>query len=148
MILSWQINIISQNLDSKNPVKNKDLITSQFLFNPALDYKIYMIRALSVMILRMICGFLPAFNITLEKQKGNLEQLNVTPISKTKVILSKIIPFWILGLIVLTLCFLLAWLVYGLVPKGGFILTYAFAICYILVVTGMGLVISNYSNTL
>lgn len=96
----------------------------------------------------MICGFLPAFNIIGEKQKGNLEQLNVTPISKAKVILSKIIPFWILGLVVLSLCFLLAWAVYGLTPKGGYALAYAFAVMYILVVTGMGLVISNYSNTM
>lgn len=62
---SPKITLLNQNTSK--------LITSQFLFNPALDYKIYMILALSVMILTMICGFLPAFNIIGEKQKGNLE---------------------------------------------------------------------------
>ena len=119
-----------------------------YAFNPNLDYKIYMIPALVVMVLTMICGFLPAFNIIGEKEKGNIDQINVTPIPKSTFILSKIIPYWVIGLFVLSVCFLLAFLVYGLLPRGNFLLIYVFAIAYILVVTGMGLVISNYSHTM
>ncbi|KAA6227241.1 MULTISPECIES: ABC transporter permease [unclassified Campylobacter] len=127
---------------------NNTQILSTYRFNANLDYKQYMIPALMVMVLTLICGFLPAFNIVLEKEKGNIEQINVTPISKFQFILSKLIPYWIIGLLVVSLCFILAFLVYGLLPKGSFLLIYLFVFVYILVITGFGLVISNYSNTL
>lgn len=101
-----------------------------------------------VMVLAMLCGFLPAFNIIAEKQSGNIEQINVSPLPKSLFILSKIIPYWIMGLFVLSLCFLFAFLVYGFASKGGYASIYAFALVYILVVTGLGLVISNYSATM
>lgn len=123
-------------------------VLSLYRFNPNLDYKIYMIPALMVMILTMICGFLPAFNIVGEKEKGNIEQMNVTPIKKFDFILAKLVPYWCIGFIVLTLCFILAYLIYGLVAVGSYALIYLFAMCYVLVVAGIGLIISNYSHTM
>ena len=58
------------------------------------------------------------------------------------------IPYWIIGFLVLSICFLLAWLIYGLVPVGNLLTLYTFAIIYVLAVSGMGLVISNYSDTM
>lgn len=119
-----------------------------YAFNPHLDYKLYMIPALMVMVLTMLCGFLPAFNIITEKQSGSIEQINVTPLPKAIFIISKIIPYWIMGLFVISVCFLLTFIVYGFSSKGGYISIYVIAIAYILVVTGLGLVISNHSNTM
>lgn len=129
----------------------KPEILSHYAFNPTLDYKLYMVPALMVMVMTMICGFLPALNIVGEKERGNIEQLNVTPISKFKLIISKLVPYWCIGLVILSLCFILAWLVYGLVARSGvagYVLIYIFAIVYILVIAGLGLVISNHSNTM
>lgn len=123
-------------------------ILTTYRFNPNLNYKIYMIPALMVMVLTLVCGFLPAFNIVGEKERGNIEQINVTPISKFHFILSKLIPYWLIGFFILGLCFLLAFLVYGLVPRGSFALIFTFGSAYVLVVAGLGLVISNYSNTM
>lgn len=127
--------------------QNLELLSS-YAFNPHLDYKLYMIPALMVMVLTMLCGFLPAFNIITEKQRGSLEQINVTPLPKAIFIISKIIPYWLMGLFVISICFLLAFIVYGFSSKGGYISIYVIAIAYILVVTGLGLVISNHSNTM
>jgi ABC-2 type transport system permease protein len=91
---------------------------------------------------------LPALNIVSEKEIGTIEHINVTPVTKFTFILAKLIPFWILGVIVLTLCMTVAALVYGLFPAGNLFTIYGFAIIYILVVSGFGLVISNYSNTM
>ncbi|OBV29892.1 ABC transporter permease [Helicobacter sp. CLO-3] len=123
-------------------------ILTTYRFNPNLNYKIYMIPALMVMVLTLVCGFLPAFNIVGEKERGNIEQINVTPISKFSFILSKLIPYWLIGFFILCLCFLLAFLVYGLTPRGSFGLIFTFGSAYVLVVAGLGLVISNYSNTM
>jgi ABC-2 type transport system permease protein len=123
-------------------------IVSQNRFNPHLNYKIFMIPALMVMLLTMLCGFLPALNIVGEKEAGTMEQINVTPITRLTFIISKLLPYWIIGFIVLTISFGVAWIVYGLTPAGHLSTIYFFAAIYILGVSGLGLVISNYSNTM
>jgi len=123
-------------------------IEPNYKFNPHLDYKVFMIPALMVMLLTMIAGFLPALNIVGEKETGTIEQINVTPVKKLMFILSKLIPYWIIGFVVLSLCMGVARLVYGLQPAGSLLTIYFFASIYILVVSGMGLIISNYSNTM
>ena len=123
-------------------------ITVDHLFNPYLDYHTFMVPALMVMLLTMLCGFLPALNIVSEKEIGTIEQLNVTPIGKFTFILGKLIPYWIVGFVVLNICFVLGWLIYDLWPVGSVATIYLFACIYILVVSGFGLLISNYSNTM
>ncbi|PKB18447.1 ABC transporter permease [Flavobacterium sp. 5] len=123
-------------------------IVPQNKFNPHLSYSIFMVPALMVMILTMLCGFLPALNIVGEKESGTMEQINVTPVTKGIFILAKLIPYWIIGFIVLTISFGVAYFAYGLIPAGNLGIIYLFAAIYILGVSGFGLVISNYSNTM
>jgi ABC-2 type transport system permease protein len=123
-------------------------MASRYRFNPNLNYQVFMVPALMVMLLTMLCGFLPALNIVGEKEAGTMEQMNVTPITRFTFIFSKLLPYWIIGFIVVTIGFGLAWLVYGLVPAGSLGTIYLFAAIYILAVSGLGLVISNYSETM
>ncbi|UOK41997.1 MULTISPECIES: ABC transporter permease [Flavobacterium] len=123
-------------------------IVNQNRFNTHLSYKIFMVPALMVMLLTMLCGFLPALNIVGEKEAGTMEQINVTPIPKFIFILSKLLPYWIIGFVVITIAFAVAYIVYGLSPAGSLGTIYVFAAIYILGVSGLGLVISNYSNTM
>lgn len=123
-------------------------IVPQNRFNPHLDYKVFMIPALVVMLLTMLCGFLPALNIVGEKEVGTIEQMNVTPVNKFTFIIAKLVPYWIIGFLVLSICFALAALIYGLFPVGSLLTVYLFASIYVLVVSGLGLVISNHSNTM
>ena len=107
-----------------------------------------MIPALMVMLLTLICGFLPALNVVGEKEAGTIEQINVTPVNKFTFIAAKLIPYWLIGFVVLTICFVLAWLLYGILPAGHFLTIYGFALIFLPVVSGFGLVISNHSSTL
>lgn len=123
-------------------------VTTLNLFNPNLDYKLFMIPALMVMLLTLLCGFLPALNIVNEKEVGTIEQINVTPIGKFTFILAKLIPYWVVGFLVLTLCFALGWFLYGIFPAGSFLIIYLFAVLFVLGISGFGIVISNYSATM
>ena len=123
-------------------------ISPQFWYNPRLLYTYFMVPALMVMVLAMLCGFLPALNIVGEKANGTIEQMNVTPVNKFTFILSKLLPYWIIGFVVLTICFIVAWIFYGLVPEGSLATIYLFAALFVLSFSGFGLVISNYANTL
>jgi ABC-type multidrug transport system, permease component len=123
-------------------------ISPQYKFNPRLDYKFFMVPAMMVMILTLLTGFLPALNIVSEKEAGTIEQINVTPVKRLMFVLAKLIPYWIVGVIVLCVCMGLAALVYKIYPTGNLLTIFLFATIYILVVSGMGLVISNYSDTM
>ena len=86
------------------------------LYNPHLNYKVFMVPALLIMMLTLLCGFLPALNIVSEKEVGTIEQLNVTPLNKFVFILAKLVPYWIVGLVVLSIGLVLSAVLYGIVP--------------------------------
>lgn len=121
--------------------------TTVHLFNPHLDYKTYMVPGIIVFLITIIGGFLPALNIVSEKEKGTIEQMNVTPVLKVTFILSKLIPFWLIGFVLLTLGMSIAYLVYGLFPAGNIGLIYLFAAVYLVAFTGLGLFISTISSS-
>jgi ABC-2 type transport system permease protein len=123
-------------------------INNRALFNPLMNYKAYMVPAILMMLIVLMCGAMPAINIVMEKETGTIEQMNVTPVKKFYFILAKIIPFWIIGFIVLTLGFIIAYLVYGLVPVGNLGTLYLAAAVFILTMSGIGLIISNKSDTM
>jgi ABC-2 type transport system permease protein len=124
------------------------ILDTQYRFNQHLNYQVFMVPALMVMILTLLCGFIPAVSIIFEKETGTMEQINVSPVPKTTFIIAKLIPFWLIGFIVISIGFLIAWIVYGLIPAGHFSTIYLFSAIYILTVSGLGLVISNYASTL
>lgn len=135
-------------IDAEKEIMSGIKITPHNKYNIYLDYKVFMVPALIVMLLTMLTGFLPALNIVGEKESGTLEQMNVAPVNRLLFILGKLIPYWIIGFVVLSICFILAGLVYGLSPVGSLLTIYLYAGIYILTVSGLGLVISNYSDTM
>lgn len=122
-------------------------VEPRYMFNAELDYKAFMVPGLIAMLLILIVGFLPALNIVGEKEKGTIEQINVTPVGRFEFIFSKLIPYWCVGLFILAYSMLLARGIYGLVPYGNIAVIFLFATLFILVVSCLGLIVSNYSDT-
>ena len=118
------------------------------LYNKGQNYKLYMIPALFAIVMMLMTGFLPTLNIVGEKEAGTIEQINVTPVSKWAFILAKLIPYWLIALFVITVCLLLAWLVYGITPVGPVWLIYVLAMLLALFFSSFGLIVSNYSDTM
>ncbi len=118
------------------------------LYNKHQNYKLYMIPALLAIVMMLMTGFLPTLNIVGEKESGTIEQINVTPVSKWAFILSKLIPYWLIALFVVTVCLVLSWLIYGLTPNGPLWLVYVLAMLLALFFSALGLIISNYSDTM
>ncbi len=123
-------------------------IIPQYKFNPALDYKNFMIPGFMVLLLTIICGILPALNIVMEKENGTIQQINVTPVSRIGFILAKLIPFWIVGLVVMIISVTVTYLIYGLWPAGSILAILFSAIVFIFSVSGLGIIISNYSENM
>ena len=123
-------------------------VSTLFLYNKNLNFKLFMIPALFAIVMMLMTGFLPALNIVGEKEAGTIEQINVTPVSKWSFILAKLIPYWIIALFVITVCLLLAWAVYGITSVGPLALIYLLVLLLALFWSSFGLMISNYSDTM
>ncbi|MGE6218985.1 ABC transporter permease [Nubsella zeaxanthinifaciens] len=139
------------DVNVKAPVKpSADLaisIATINWYNPKAEYKYYMVPGILVLLLTMIGCFVTALNIVREKEVGTIEQINVTPIRKWQFILGKLIPFWIVGMIVFSVGLIVMYVVYGIVPQGSIALLYLFAAVYLVAVLGLGLLISTFADT-
>lgn len=125
-----------------------DPIVIENRYNPTLEYRNYMVPALMIMLLILLCGFLPALNLVIEKETGTIEQMNVTPVGRFTFTLAKLIPYWSIGLVVLSIAMLLARLIYGLAPEGSLGAIYLAAVLFILTMSGLGVTIANGSSTM
>jgi ABC-2 type transport system permease protein len=123
-----------------------DLRTRRW-FNPTRNYKHWMVPALMVSLTTIIGLLLTAQNITRENELGTLEQLNVTPMTKVQFIAAKLIPFWILSMVIFTLGLAIGKLVFGIPMRGNLLLVYLAAAVYLIVVLGIGLAISTVTRT-
>ena len=134
--------------DDGNELSVPGKMSVLYLYNPTLNYRFFMIPALMIILVITIGGFLPALNIVSEKEIGTIEQINVSPIRKWEFILAKLIPYWIMGIVIFSLALLLAYWIYGLAPAGSLLTIYAAALLFTVVMSGIGLIVSNYSSTM
>ena len=116
-------------------------------FNPTLNYKHFMVPGILVALVTMIGTLITAQNIAREKELGTIEQLNVTPITRAEFITAKLLPFWVLGLLDLTLGLIVGRLVFGVPMRGSLLLLLASAGVYLVVALSIGLWISTIVET-
>ena len=150
IIKSFNQNIKTE-LISKVPNKQAQPITIEtiplFWYNKTLNYKTYMVPGILVLLVTMITLFLSGMNVVREKEIGTLEQINVTPIKKSQFIIGKLFPFWVIGIALLTVGLILAKLIFNIPMLGSLLVMYAYTAIYILVILGIGLFISNFTDT-
>ncbi len=116
-------------------------------FNPMLNYKFFMVPGILVLLVTMIALFLSGMNIVREKEIGTIEQLNVTPIKKYQFIIGKLLPFLIIGLIEFTIGIAVALLWFEVPFEGSILLMYLFTVVYLILILGMGMLISTVTET-
>ena len=146
--MKYEESVPSMGSQPNNLQSSKFNVQSLFLYNKHLNYKVFMIPALFAMLLMLMCGFLPTLNIVGEKEAGTIEQINVTPVSKWAFILAKLIPYWVIALLLITVCLVLSWLIYGITCQGSLWLVFLLVMLLTLFWSSFGLVISNYSDTM
>lgn len=123
-------------------------VSTLFLHNQHFDFKLFMIPALLAIVMMMMTGYLPTLNIVGEKEAGTIEQINVTPVKKSTFILAKLLPYWLIAFFIITACLALSWLIYGITPAGSVALVYLLATLLAVFFSSLGLIISNYSDTM
>ena len=116
-------------------------------FNSRLESRDFMIPGVLALLLLVITTNLSSMGIVREKELGTLEQLNVTPLGRSELILGKLLPYALVGLVDVCLVLGIAVLWFQVPLRGSVTLLFAMTIVYLLTTLGLGLFVSTISST-
>ncbi len=120
---------------------------ARYWYNPTLNFKHFMLPGILVILVSMIGIFLTSLNLVREKEMGTVEQINVTPIKKWQFITGKLLPFWIIGIVVLGLGLLIGIGLFDLPFRGSVLTLLVFTGLYLFTAIGLGLLVSDFAST-
>lgn len=113
------------------------------LFNPDMRTANFMVPGLVGIILQIITMLLTAFAIVREKENGTLEQLMVTPVSRLGLILGKLLPYGVVGIVETISVLLLMRFLFQVPIAGNVLLLAGFTLIFLFTALGLGLLIST-----
>ena len=116
-------------------------------FNPRLESRDFMIPGIVALLLLVVTTNLSSMAIVREKELGTLEQLNVTPLSRAQLIVGKLLPYGLVGLIDVLLVLSVAILWFEVPMRGSYVLLMGTTLIYLVSTLGLGLFVSTISQT-
>ena len=116
-------------------------------FNPQLESRHFMIPGVIALLLLVVTTNLSSMGIVREKEIGTLEQLNVTPLTRSELILGKLLPYALIGLVEVGLVVSVAVFWFEIPMRGSVPLLLAMSAVYLLTTLGIGLFVSTISAT-
>ena len=116
-------------------------------FNPSLESRFFMIPGILALVLLVVTTNLSSMAIVREKELGTLEQLNVTPVTRWQLIVGKLLPYGLIGLVDVVVVTVAAILWFEIPLKGSPVLLGVTSAIYLLTTLGLGLFVSTISNT-
>jgi ABC-2 type transport system permease protein len=116
-------------------------------FNPTLESRYFMLPGIFALLLLVVTSNLSSMAIVRERETGTLEQLNVTPLGRLELIVGKLLPYGVIGLIdvLIVLVVIVFWFEVPL--RGSFWLLFGMSLIYLLTTLGLGLFTSTISHT-
>jgi ABC-2 type transport system permease protein len=146
---SIQTRLARVAVQTNGRVRSLPLVTPEprFRYNPELKSSVFFVPGVIAMILMVITMLLTSMAITREREIGTIEQLVVTPIKPYQLLLGKMLPFAIIGMVDITIILIVSAGHFHIVIKGSIPLLYFSAVLFLFTTLGMGLLISTLANT-
>ncbi|HSD63653.1 MAG TPA: ABC transporter permease [Ignavibacteriaceae bacterium] len=119
----------------------------RFLYNPDLNSTRYLIPGLISMILIMTAVISIALSIVREKERGTMEQINVSPLSSIELLIGKTIPYTIIALVVASLILLAGYILFEVTIKGSVLLLFISTFIFLFASLNLGILISTISDS-
>jgi len=116
-------------------------------FNPRLESRDFMVPGVVALLLLVITTNLSSMGIVREKELGTLEQLNVTPLRRWELIVGKLLPYALVGMLDVLLVIGVALFWFEIPLRGSFWLLLGLTIVYLMSTLGLGLFVSTISST-
>jgi ABC-2 type transport system permease protein len=127
-----------ESISAAGPV----VVEPRLWFNEANNSHYFLVPGLIVLIMTLIGAFLTALVMAREWERGTLEAIFVTPVRAGEILLGKIIPYFVMGMIGLTLCVVAAQVLFHVPLRGSILVLAVVSSLYLLVALGIGLAAS------
>jgi ribosome-dependent ATPase len=118
-------------------------VRQRVLFNPDLRSSQFYVPGLVGIILQIVTVMLTAFAIVRERERGTLEQLAVTPVSKSALILGKLIPYAFIGVLQTVTVLVLMRYLFGVPIEGNVVLLMLLSVLFLVTALSLGILIST-----
>jgi ABC-2 type transport system permease protein len=116
---------------------------SRVWYNETLDSKVMVVPGLIAVIMSIIAAMLTSLTIAREWERGTMEQLAATPVSRVEVILGKLLPYLVIGLIDVTIAMIVGIFVFDVPFRGSMLLFAGTTTIFLFGVLGLGILISS-----
>lgn len=116
------------------------------LFNPDMRSSNFMVPGLLGVIMQLVTVMLTALAIVREKENGTLEQLLVTPVSRLGLMIGKLIPYALIGVVETALVLFVMWAIFGVSVNGSLLLLWMLIPVFLFAGLGLGLLISTFAQ--
>lgn len=117
------------------------------LYNPTLNSTLFMIPGLIGIIMTQVALVMTALGVVRERERGTIEQLMITPVTKLELMVGKTIPYLVIALFDLAFVLLVSWFLFGVHVNGSLTLLFGEALLFLTATLGMGLMISTLART-
>ena len=122
------------------------VVESRLWFNESNTSTWYLVPGLIVLIMTLVGAFLTALVMAREWERGTFDALFVSPVKPVEILLAKIIPYFVVGMIGLSMCLVAARWLFGVPMVGSLLLLLLASVLYLLVALGIGLLISSITK--
>jgi ABC-2 type transport system permease protein len=141
--------VAQQNLDAARAAGVRPVLSAQpiVLFNPEGRTANYIIPGLVAILLQIAAMVLASIAIVREREQGTLEQLLVTPINPIGLVIGKLAPYLVIGIVEMALILLIMRWGFGVPIQGSLLFLFAVAVMYLFALLALGLFISMGAQT-
>ena len=133
----------SQSRTSQLPIE----VRPKMLFNPDSRSANFMVPGLIAVILQIITTLLTAFSVVRERERGTLEQLLVTPVRPFGLMLGKLVPYGLIGIVETLTVLTVMRLIFDVPINGSLLLLLALSILFLFTALAIGLLISTKAQS-
>nr|BFD62898.1 ABC transporter permease [Bdellovibrio sp. HM001] len=128
--------------DKLGPFREPIVIRSRFLFNSELNSRWFVVPGLAAAIIAILSILLTALTVAREWENGSMELLLSTPVRPVEIILGKLLPYSVMGLVAVFFVFLMSQIVFAVPFRGNFVVYLISCLIFLSTYLAQGLLIS------
>lgn len=142
----WQIWQQQRAADRGEPFEPLIDVQVRYWFNPAAISQHFIIPGSVTIIMTVIGAILTSLVVAREWERGTMEALLSTEVTRSELLLCKLIPYYFLGMLAMLLCMLVSVFILGVPYRGSLLILFAITSLFLLSTLGMGLLISTLTR--
>jgi len=146
VIGAWQTWMQQRAADRGAAIRPLIELTPRYWFNPSAESRNFIVPGSMAIIMTIIGALLTSLVIAREWERGTMEALLSTPVTRTELLLSKVLPYYVLGMVSMSLCVLMGVWLFGVPFRGSIALLALFTSLFLGSSLGLGLLVSTLTR--